>query len=364
MLYSSGILIFTDSQLSKRTENKNYHLPSYKECIKLIVCDESHEECYFTSCNQCPGVEKLKLYLEEIFENSTEKIQYKQWVLQPRATLESLTNDACEFVETFCEKVSEILPHAFIAAKQSQYSRLVKEKLLLGEFIVLADFAENYAFNVQNAAPGFHWNNDQATIYNVVVYFKGDDSSNHCSIAVISDCLHHDAVSVYAYHNIVIKYLKEKFDTVNKIYYFTDGAPQQYKNYKNVINLANHKNDYGVNAEWHFFPTAHGKGPCDGLGATVKRSAVRASLQSTNVILTANDLFKWLKDTPRLPNIHFEYLDLKVYDLMKKKLNKRFTNNCRIKSLQQKHCLILLENGNVRAKTYSESEFYKDFKIL
>ena len=33
-------------------------------------------------------------------------------------------------------------------------------------------FAENYAFVVQNAAQSFHSNNDQATIFTVVIYYK------------------------------------------------------------------------------------------------------------------------------------------------------------------------------------------------
>jgi hypothetical protein len=32
------------------------------------------------------------------------------------------------------------------------------------EVIVLGDFLENYAFIIQDAAQGFHWNNQQATI--------------------------------------------------------------------------------------------------------------------------------------------------------------------------------------------------------
>ena len=53
----------------------------------------------------------------------------------------------------------------------------------------------------------------------------------------------------------------------------------QYKNTKNFINLCHHEDDFGMPTEWHFFATSHGKGLCDGVGGTVKRFAVRASLQ-------------------------------------------------------------------------------------
>ena len=105
--------------------------------------------------------------------------------------------------------------------------------------------------------------------------------------------LQHDSIAVYEFHKILIEFLKSSFSVVKKIFYFSDEARQQYKNYKNAINIVYHKADFNVEAEWHFFATAHGKGSCDGLGATVKRGAIRASLQSedNNHIFSAEDLF-------------------------------------------------------------------------
>jgi hypothetical protein len=31
-----------------------------------------------------------------------------------------------------------------------------------------------------------------------------------------------------------------------------------------------HLEDFKVRGEWHFFATSHGKGPCDGIGGTLK----------------------------------------------------------------------------------------------
>jgi hypothetical protein len=43
--------------------------------------------------------------------------------------------------------------------------------------------------------------------------------------------------------------------------------------------LINHKNDFGITAEWHFFATSHGESSCDAVGGTIKQPAARASLQ-------------------------------------------------------------------------------------
>lgn len=64
---------------------------------------------------------------------------------------------------------------------------------------------------------------------------------------------------------------------INKIFYLSDRSAAQYKNRKN-LNLCMYKIDFGIDAEWHFFATSHGKSSYDGLGGTVKRLATKASL--------------------------------------------------------------------------------------
>ena len=88
----------------------------------------------------------------------------------------------------------------------------------------------------------------------------------------------HDTVAVYIYQKLIVDYLNANF-TVSKIHYFSDGAPQQFKNFKNILNIYFHFQDFGIVVDWNFFPTAHGKGACDGLGGLVKRSAANASLR-------------------------------------------------------------------------------------
>ena len=152
----------------------------------------------------------------------------------------------------------------------------------MGEFLVTADFSENYSFVLQDAAQGFHWNNSQATLHPFVAYYLDSGEIHHVSYVVISDCLHHDTVAVHLFQRSFIAFLKELLPArlhPKKIIYFSDGAAPQYKNRKNFLNLCHHKEDIGVKAEWHFSATSHGKGACDGLGGTIKRLAARASLQ-------------------------------------------------------------------------------------
>ena len=55
------------------------------------------------------------------------------------------------------------------------------------------------------------------------------------------------------FQEVLIKYLKNKFTQVIKIYYFSDGASQQFRNKKAFANLCYRDNFY-VYAEWYFLP--------------------------------------------------------------------------------------------------------------
>ena len=91
-----------------------------------------------------------------------------------------------------------------------------------------------------------------------------------------------------------INCIKETISSdIKLVHYFTDGCTAQYKNCKNFWNLWHHEQDFGMQGQWNFFATSHGKSPCDGIGGTVKRLTPRASLQrpSQEQILTADDMF-------------------------------------------------------------------------
>ena len=134
--------------------------------------------------------------------------------------------------------------------------------------------------------------------FTVANYYKDGGELKHRSIAIISDNLAHDTVTVHEYQKIIINYLKNNFEP-KRIYYFTDGSGQHFKNKSSFANLQSHEEDFDIPAEWHFHGTAHGKGACDGIGTNIKRFATRSSLQGSSKyhILTPQALFQWAKSS-------------------------------------------------------------------
>ena len=114
------------------------------------------------------------------------------------------------------------------------------------------------------------------------IYLRGDDGELICeSLCVISDDLKHDTVFVREVMPIAVQHCKLNHQNFRKFENFSDGCAEQYKNYKHMINLCGHEKEFGFPAVWNFFATSHGKGPCDGIGGTIKRLARDESLRRT-----------------------------------------------------------------------------------
>lgn len=355
------------STLAKDSDWFDNSQPVYKSLLAKFLCPEPTESCYYRSCKKCPKISTVIDEMNELFENNDkDKIHYKKWTSTNHCTLVEVTCSSEIFLQSLSEQIGKILKHDFDAKSQSRYYSNLKTQLKSGEFLVTLDFAENYAFIVQEAAQAFHWNNDQATLFPMVVYYMENDESKHCSFVGISDCRHHDTVAVYLFQEELIKYLRQKFQNVSKIYYFTDGAPQQFKNKSAFINLCYHINDFGLKAEWHFFATAHGKGPCDGLAGTIKRHAARASLQmgTTNEILTPLALYDWARQS--FKNIDFTFISNEKYEVHAVQLKSRFANAVAVKKTQSMHCIIPDDenHGFATVRDVSQSTVTRKVQII
>jgi len=204
---------------------------------------------------------------------------------------------------------------------------------------VLMDFAENYAFSVQDAVLGFRWGYTQATLHTFVVYRKIDNILRSESFCVISDSLRHEAVTV---HVCIAKLLEQ--------------------NFKNFINLCYHEADFGLSAEWHFFASSHGKSPCDGVGGTVKRLGARASLQRPvdRQILSPIDLFKFC--VSEIKNIRVFYVSQVEIEMHRIDQEIRFENGHTVSGTREHHHFkpVNLENLQVGRISGEANQFTTD----
>lgn len=196
-----------------------------------------------------------------------------------RFNLETVCKRMEDFVPELCEQVKNLIPHNYIARQQSDFIDRLKERHDENEAIILLDFSENYAVVIQDEIQSHHFSKKQVTVHPFCIYYKRNGEKKIQSIIAISECLDHNITSVYLFIERLVLVLKECLPFVNKLFFFSDGAASQYKNRKNFFNICQFKKEFGLDVEWHFFATSHGKGPCDGIGGQFKRQATLASLR-------------------------------------------------------------------------------------
>lgn len=231
---------------------------NYKEMLTMMVCDMNSEECMFSQCDLCPGSEAVVAQCLEGLgpqDDDVFQISYKQWVTTDRCSLLMVVESYEDFKENLLEKLSVLKKHHYVASALSTFLRAKKEQLEADECLLLCDFSENVSFVMQDEIQSYHWVNKQATLHPFVAYFRdGSASLQHRSICIISDSMDHSTTAVYTFQKQVLEMLKQDIQlNVKKVLYFTDGAAGQYKNKKIFINLAHHKQDFNLDAEWHFF---------------------------------------------------------------------------------------------------------------
>ena len=141
---------------------------------------------------------------------------------------------------------------------------------------------------------------------------------------------------------------------IKKIIYISDGAKQHFKNRYQVANLLQHKHDFRIDAEWHFTPTAHGKGAHDELAASFKREARRASLKAkpTEAILTVDSLYKWAKIYFKTVKIfYFSQVD---HDRYRRKLKARFDAAQAVTGIMKNHSFKVMRDNKLEMKHFSK----------
>lgn len=155
--------------------------------------------------------------------------------------------------------------------KLQQYTAEVKARVEVEQlcFMLHCDFAENWSVILPQEVQGYHWSNDQISIFTGVTYFQNKTTS----VAVISDDRGHDS----AHALLAIRKIQQQLQSQpEKIIIISDGAPIHFKNRYQLFEVSKSL----VPMEWVYSATGHGKGPCDGVGGLLKHHATKQSFQT------------------------------------------------------------------------------------
>lgn len=307
-----------------------------------------------------------------------------------KTSLETITKDSHRFIHDFRGQLRNLIEHDFVAKQQSSYLKWRQENIQPNEIVLIYDFSENYTCIMQDSVQAFHWSSQQVTVHPICMYFKGADGKlKNQTFVIISECLDHNFLSVFAFQRKLVDYLRrdDKFQHINKLTIFSDGAPTQYKNKYNFYNACLFKQQFGLDVEMHYFATAHGmllihdivtnenltddnqnnyiylctgKSACDAIGANVKRSVRRQAIQG-GTITNPREFFEACKKMDS--SIEFEFCSHEDVRQAQEILNHRY-ENVKIKTIPgtlQYHGFIPKDEQIIDAKRTSFSNLSKQF---
>ncbi|KAJ4928899.1 hypothetical protein JOQ06_004521 [Pogonophryne albipinna] len=104
----------------------------------------------------------------------------------------------------------------------------------------------------------------------------------------------HDPPAIWAPLEPVLQFLKENHARIEKLFFISDGPTMQYRGKKNFFLLSTIPFRMGfIAVNWSFLEAGHGKGPADGVGATMKITADSQVARGTD-IPTAKALYDTL----------------------------------------------------------------------
>ena len=327
-----------------------------KDMIDMIVCSKDNKQCMVHRCDNCPRTSILKRYLDQCLHDGYNDgdVIFQQWENTGRSELVKRCMSIDDFVELLVKRIDALTSHSFLAKCQSKYLNKRKEELEDDYLLILAEFAENYAFFTQDEIQSAHWNKQSCTLHPIAMYFKKDNQLAHLSFCFISDDLDHDTCFVYELQTKLLEWVKFNLPHIKCIEYFSDGCAAQYKNFKNMMNLCLHFQDFYLRATWNFFASSHGKSVCDGIGGTVKRLTARASLQSThsNQILTVSAMLKFCKEN--IKDIEFFFISKDSMVKVREQQIKRFAHGSTIPGTRSFHQFVPLSDKKIALKYTSD----------
>lgn len=214
------------------------------------------------------------------------------------------------------------------------------------------DFAETFTCTSAEELQSAYWNSSAVTLHPVVTSYRAEDGTlTHDNYVFVSDYLGHNFGTVFAILDQLMHKMKMKVPFLKTVYYWTDSPSSHYRNKSSFYIVSDHENVFRVNAVWNFFESGHGKGPCDGIGGTSKRTADLAIKQGKITVQDACYYF----DKVQQYHTSAEYVFVKSEDCTTKResLTEINRNLQPVKGTMQIHCVIGMEKGIIATSTTS-----------
>ncbi|VEN43374.1 unnamed protein product [Callosobruchus maculatus] len=302
------------------------------DLLTAITCDINSEKCMLeddcSGCFDITDILPVNLVTDiAVVWKKWEKSESQYIPVSRQGTLNDLIQEIKKQTPIF-------KGHVFVKRQQSLHFENKKKNSTALEVVLQVDFAENFSILCQDEIQSAHWSHPQVTIFTGCAWSDAGNAKH--SYIIMSNELNHDKYAVWAFMRKIIDDLKQKYPEMKKVSVFSDGCATQFKNRYTLLNLCYSKSDWGVEVDWNFFASSHGKGAVDGIGATAKRQLWSAIMTRRADIVQSYDCYAYLKSKD-LSGVNLYFLTSGDIDQHKEALQKRWSEFPAIPLIQKHH---------------------------
>jgi hypothetical protein len=266
--------------------------------LKLKALKKSCSVNKFLQDNTQDGIKQM---LEDLPDST---VYFKEWQkeeipyegnIMKKLRLKTVDMSKSDFIEKFLDECCDMRQHIYRVNTQfTELDHLKKNLQPFTEATCQLDYSENFPCVYQDEPSAAFYDRRQVTLMPMVIHFKDQDSNlRHKSFVGITSERTHSAPTTFAFLRQLLPKVKELLPSLHRINYISDSPVSQFRN-KSIVNIIAKHEEYfnGVDATWSFLECGHGKGACDGVGGSLKKSA-EISVKAGDVISSAEDFFDW-----------------------------------------------------------------------
>lgn len=326
----------------------------HKGLLEKLCCDTTKEDCMYENCSVC-----CKDKVSDMIESGIDfnkNICWKQWVDESGIIkLNILSGTVKEAVKELESKMSHFKKHCFVKKVQEQFFvnsiSVLKENAEETYAVVQIDFAENYSILHQDEIQAAHWSHRQVAIFTCCVWLPDGGKKSY---VVISDDTSHSKYCVSAFFDRIVEDVKSCFPKIDQLMIFSDNCAGQFKNKYTISTLCRMLDEYGLQLQWNFFSSSHGKGAVDGIGAIVKRHVWMSVKGNRDVHLaTAKDFYDHVNT--KLSVITSFYVDKTTVAEKESILNEYWSNVNKIPGIRECHHFRVYDSTHLLIARTSQS---------
>jgi hypothetical protein len=360
-VYCENLKLLIDSVTPYFKEEKKF---SPSDLLDMLLCSKNEFACSNNSCENCHNfMDNFKELLKPCCID--EPVKYQRWEKNPENTYTELftlrNKKMSDALSDFEESFKFFKLHKFIQNSQKEFLNQTKHKLNPTEAVLIVDYAEKYSTRLQNEVQTAFFGSRSLAVF--TAHAKVGQNAEY-SFAIISDNTNQTKNEVFPSLKYIISKLKSMHPQLRHVTLFSDGSASQFKNRFQFKNLQHAFEDHQVTIELAFFATGHGKSPCDGIGAAVKRAVRTRVLTGKFQVQCAADFVTCANSFPS--RIHVSELTQTNIDSYSAILKTRWEDNPvkTIPGTQKMHSFKLCDDSvKIDAAVTSFGHHSKTFKI-